>query len=140
MNRKRSVHSSKTNAHLLVACLLAVVLLLAVVAIYANGARNGRSLPTCGNGLIDVGEQCDSTNLDSKSCSSFGFPIGTLACTSDCELDTTQCTACGNGVVNKGEQCDSTNLAGKTCQSLGFKGGALSCTRSCVYTLRGCTK
>jgi cysteine-rich repeat protein len=47
----------------------------------------------CGDGLADVGEQCDERNdADGDGCDS------------NCTL-----TACGNGIVTVGEQCDDAN-------------------------------
>ncbi len=48
--------------------------------------------PTCGNGTIDSGEQCDGS-LGSKTCKDFGFekPEG-LKCKSDCTFDTSGCS------------------------------------------------
>ena len=49
----------------------------------------------CGNGEIDTGEDCDGSNLNSKTCSSFGYDKGTLSCTSSCNFDT---SACANNI------------------------------------------
>jgi hypothetical protein len=48
---------------------------------------------TCGNGLVDVGEQCDGTNLASEDCTTLGlgFTRGTLACNGSCTWDTAAC-------------------------------------------------
>ena len=48
----------------------------------------------CGNGAIDqASEQCDTINLDGKTCASFGYNTGVLRCTSNCTFDTSQCTS-----------------------------------------------
>ena len=49
-------------------------------------------LAVCGNGIKDIGEQCDSGNLDEKSCTDLGYDGGTLSCSPACEFDTTSCT------------------------------------------------
>lgn len=50
-------------------------------------------LKYCGNSIIDSGETCDSTNLNSQTCSTRGYSSGTLACNSDCSgFDTSGCT------------------------------------------------
>jgi hypothetical protein len=48
--------------------------------------------PYCGNGAIDNNEQCDGSNLNGQSCSSFGYSQGTVSCTASCTLVTTQCS------------------------------------------------
>jgi hypothetical protein len=76
----------------------------------------------CGNSAIDSGETCDGTELNSQTCQSQGFDLGTLACASDClSFDTSSCTLCvdvdndgynqsavGCGVVD----CDDSLLTG----------------------------
>ncbi len=56
---------------------------------------SGGSLPppTCGNGTIELGEDCDSGNLDGETCQSQLFFNGTLACGPDCNFDTSGCNA-----------------------------------------------
>ena len=34
----------------------------------------------CGNGLIDPGEECDSTNLGGTGCEEYGFQVGVPTC------------------------------------------------------------
>lgn len=48
----------------------------------------------CGNGVIEIGEQCEGTNFGSPpaSCTSLGYQIGTLACDPViCTFDTSSC-------------------------------------------------
>jgi subtilisin-like proprotein convertase family protein len=51
----------------------------------------------CGNGTIDPGEDCDGDELGSATCASVGAGNeGELACTDDCEFDTSDCVdTCG---------------------------------------------
>jgi cysteine-rich repeat protein len=49
--------------------------------------------PSCGDGVLDVGEECDDGN-----------PIATDGCTN-------ACTTCGNGLETAPEECDDGNLA-----------------------------
>ncbi len=51
----------------------------------------------CGNGITEGGEQCDSSDLNSQSCSTRGFSGGVLLCTSACELNNSQCTNTNSG-------------------------------------------
>ena len=85
----------------------------------------------CGNGLIDDGEACDGSNIDS-TCGDVGFYTGTLSC-SNCQLITTGCTNCGDGTVNDGEECDGTKLNGASCSSKGYDSGVLGCFDSGEY-------
>jgi len=92
----------------------------------------------CGNGVVDVGEQCDATELGGQSCSSVvGLLHGALACV-DCLLDTTGCHTCGDGLVQPVEQCDGSELAGQSCTGLGFVSGALGCSATCELDLSAC--
>ena len=50
-------------------------------------------LKYCGNSIIDSGEECDGTNLNSQTCSTQGYATGTLTCTSTCSFNTAGCTA-----------------------------------------------
>ncbi|MEK9154726.1 MAG: cohesin domain-containing protein, partial [Patescibacteria group bacterium] len=94
--------------------------------------------PVCGNGIIETGEQCDSSNLGGASCTSQGYSGGTLSCSSSCTFNTSNCSSggtlppvCGNSIIETGEQCDSSNLGGGTCSSLGYSAGTLSCNSGC---------
>jgi hypothetical protein len=59
----------------------------------------------CGNGKLEIGEQCDNNDFGNKTCPS---GKGFLSCTSDCKLDEGTCDPCGNGKleVEAGEECD----------------------------------
>ncbi len=46
----------------------------------------------CNNGVIDSNEECDSSNLNGKTCIDYGFDGGTLTCI-DCSINTSQCTS-----------------------------------------------
>ncbi len=98
---------------------------LLLVACPSTGVDTGSSL--CGNGLLNLGEQCDDGNrLDHDGCTSTcmveGF-CGNLdvevgeecddgnfddgdGCTASCQTE----TGCGNGRLEVGEQCDDDNL------------------------------
>jgi hypothetical protein len=46
----------------------------------------------CGNGVIELGEACDGTELAGESCTGLGYSTGDLACAPDCgSLDTSDC-------------------------------------------------
>ena len=56
---------------------------------------------SCGNGVLDPGEQCDGANLNGATC---GGCAGTPRCDASCRLDT---SACSNGVCDASETCSS---------------------------------
>ncbi|MFA5625497.1 MAG: hypothetical protein WC966_10665 [Bradymonadales bacterium] len=78
----------------------------------------------CGDGIIDAGEDCDSTNLNNKVCSDFDDKRrweanGQPSCV-NCELAQGSCkeiVECGDGIVNGDELCDGDNLNHNTCAS-----------------------
>jgi len=74
----------------------------------------GVSGGSCGDGFINIGEECDGVKFGSvDECSDFvDFVSGVLRCSS-CRLSTGGCVAgpdCGNGVVDVGESCDGVNF------------------------------
>jgi len=86
----------------------------------------GQPLPSCGDGYVDPGEECDS-DTGGLSCEDVGFAGGWLRCNNRCELDTVGCDLCGNDVVDPGEQCDG-DTATADC----------SCSSTCVRFGEGC--
>ena len=96
--------------------------------------------PSCGNGIIDSGEECDGAALDGATCESAGFVGGDIVCASDCTLDLSGCASgeCGNDEVEAGEECDGDNLAGQTCGDLGFEFGVLACD-ACLFDDSACS-
>ena len=62
---------------------------------------------TCGNGVIESGEQCDGNNFGVKTCSNYGFSSGSLTCNS-CIISTNSCSSVG---------CNPSCSSGYTCQS-----------------------
>ena len=96
----------------------------------------------CGNGVREVGEECDGGDLGGATCLSLGYSGGSLGCASDCTFDRSGCDipdGCGNGLVDPGEDCDGVNLGGETCESQGYTGGTLACAQQCVFDPTGCT-
>jgi len=107
-----------------------------------------RERANCGNGVVDVGEQCDGVNFGgiSTSCAAFSssFVSGSLVCDGNCILSTAgvlstsgcvERVACGNGFLDVGESCDGVVFAGGSslCSdfSSSFVSGVLSCTGGC---------
>ncbi len=48
---------------------------------------------TCGNGLIDPGEQCDPAAVITDTCESLALGAGSLVCDDACAFDTTGCSS-----------------------------------------------
>ena len=99
---------------------------------------DGGSGPFCGNGVQEMGEDCDAGNLGGHTCQSLGFDGGSLACNTDCTLNDAACTLCGDGILDPGEACDGANLGGQSCQSQGFDDGTLSCSALCTLDAAAC--
>jgi hypothetical protein len=101
-------------------------------------ACDGGSVPFCGNGVQEMGEDCDGANLGGHTCQSLGFDGGSLSCNTDCTLNGAACTLCGDGILDSGEACDGADLGGQSCRSQGFDDGTLSCSASCTLDASGC--
>ncbi len=109
----------------------------------SDGDGDGDGVPTtCGNGVIEAGEQCDGGDLGGATCASEGFGGGGIQCTESCTLDTSNCNTCGNGIVDDGEECDGADLGtSSTCADLQLGGDnePLGCTAACQYDFAECS-
>jgi cysteine-rich repeat protein len=74
----------------------------------------------CGDNSVNVvGEECDGSDLQGKTCFDFGFDAGKLSC-ENCLYDTSNCYdfECGNSILEGLEECDDGNLIdGDGCSS-----------------------
>jgi len=52
--------------------------------VLAGNIQSSVVITICGNGIIETGEACDSSNLGGETCASQGYDAGTLYCSSDC--------------------------------------------------------
>ncbi len=125
--------------------MLTVLLLPLALAAGCNDDDGGSgTVPLCGNGVVDEGEQCDGTALgDATGCEGLGYYGGILTCGTDCRYDTSQCEAmgrCGDGIVQEGagEQCDLLNLGGHSCTEYGYSGVTLTCGTDCRLDFGSC--
>ena len=112
-----------------------------------NGVNNpcpdGNCEETCGNGVIDTGEDCDGTDLGTATCQSVAQREGQLACSTSCTFDTSSCEVpdtCGNGVIETGEDCDGAQLGTATCETAGFSSGTVACNARCELDIAGCCR
>lgn len=94
----------------------------------------------CGDGVATGAEMCDGSDLAGRTdCRDLGYyESAPLACTTVCELDTSQCSGyCGDDIVQAGhEYCDGADPA-TTCTELGFGAGAITCAH-CAPDLADC--
>ena len=83
-------------------------------------------LPSCGDGMLNGGEQCDGGALGGQTCITQGFDLGQLACSASCTLDTTGCSFDTQNCGGQGDFClfDENNLQ-STCCPPGVEGNVL---------------
>ena len=100
---------------------------------------------TCDNdGIAEIGESCDGSDLRGVGCGDFGgFSSGTLLCGNNCEYDFSQCDgyACDNDEsADIGEACDGSDLRDMTCSNFDeFIDGNLLCTDECMFSTSSCS-
>ncbi|MDX9999951.1 MAG: LamG-like jellyroll fold domain-containing protein [Polyangia bacterium] len=73
-------------------------------------------IATCGNGVVEPGEQCDDHN-----------PFGGDGCSATCQWE----NVCGNGQKEGPEECDGADGV-PTCVLLGRLDGEVTCSESCL--------
>lgn len=87
-----------------------------------------RQPASCGDGVLQEGEDCDASNVGSATCESLGFDSGRVICSSTCRYDTALCVKrCGNGVLDFGEACDG-QLGVTPCTTWGSNTCSAQCT------------
>lgn len=83
-------------------------------------------LPSCGDNVLNGGEQCDGAALGGHTCISQGFDLGQLACSPSCTLDTSGCSFDTQNCGGQGDFCifDENDLQ-STCCPPGVNGNVL---------------
>jgi hypothetical protein len=84
--------------------------------------------PACGNGRLDKGEECDTADFASATCSTQtmgALPVGSLACTTSCRISTGLCRSAGSG--------GATGAGGRPTST----GGAPGTTTDACYAVSG---
>ncbi|MBU1240687.1 hypothetical protein KKF84_01740 [Myxococcota bacterium] len=102
------------------------------------------STDNCGDGIVDIDEECDGEDFAGEDCTNFGYYGGVLNCTSKCTIEKSSCVAagqCGDGIIQGqyGEECDGTNFGNISCLDQGYSSGELSCDGSCKLIIDNCT-
>lgn len=93
----------------------------------------------CGDGVVDSGEDCDGVALGSETCGTRGFQEGSLACSSSCSFDESDCSTCGNGTLEGDEKCDGTEFGSNTCSTeQAGQHGKLTCNADCTVDASQC--
>ncbi|MCO4762021.1 MAG: hypothetical protein KC502_10990 [Myxococcales bacterium] len=105
----------------------------------SSAPKDVSAQPTCGDGVVKGGEDCDKAAWTQKSCSTMGFAGGWLGCADDCSFDTADCLGQQGKDVGFGQPCGDEFGdcgAGLTCvifsesqKSRGY------CTAKCSDTL-----
>lgn len=117
--------------------------LLCALLLFLSSCSNKVSSDNCGDGILDLDEECDGQQIGAGDCSSFGYHSGTPTCNSDCTLSAAGCEfSCGDGILQTefSEECEGLELNGATCESLGYYGGALACSADCTYDTTQCSQ
>ena len=109
--------------------------------------------PTCGNGVIEGDEECDSSKFpgNNTACESYDdrYVRGTVTCNSNCTINYSLCElapeppSCGDGNLDEGELCDSTKFTDniRACNRLFpdlYDKGTVKCTDTCEYDTSAC--
>ncbi len=71
---------------------LAFAFCVPLAALAAITVEITATVPGCGDSVIGVGEQCDTTNLGGATCSTLGYASGVLSCSSVCTYVTSACS------------------------------------------------
>ncbi|MFH2005595.1 MAG: DUF4215 domain-containing protein [bacterium] len=104
--------SASASASAFASALASALLLLGTsTLLVACSDDSGDDQGVCGDGRLDPEEQCDGRYLGGETClSAAGHQEGDPTCTSECELDISDCRTCGDAQVHGAEGCDDGNV------------------------------
>jgi len=94
------------------------------------------TIGSCGNGVVDPGEECDGNDFGelSNSCLDYGaFDSGVVSCSDSCLIDNSQCGICGNGVKENDEVCDGEEILCSTYYKDSNWRGVVKCKGDCSW-------
>src|SRR5690606_23458785 len=97
----------------------------------SSGSQADTNDSSCGDGVVQEGDETDGEDMGDTSCPSLGFEDGIVTCSPSCRAITNACWTCGDAVLHSAETCDGELFRGESCQSQGFAGGTLKCAEDC---------
>lgn len=104
----------------------------------------GGNPPACGNGKAEGLEACDTADVRSQTCLTFGFLAGELRCDASCNLDMSACVGrepqCGDGYLHPLEECDPIGSSVSHCIEAGYWGGWGLCYPDCTLNTGACVE
>ncbi|MBN2725401.1 MAG: hypothetical protein JXR95_15155 [Deltaproteobacteria bacterium] len=118
------------------------MIMVALLLVLISGCSEEKA-KSCGNGIVDTGEECDPNALLQEQCNDVGFYGGNLSCNEDCTYNTSGCSgSCGDGIIDvtDGEECDSGISEEVNCESIGYYRGNLSCNSECRFDISECER
>ena len=131
--------------------LICICAVSALAAMGCNESKDWKKTPECGNQILEIGEECDTTT--SKLCSNYDATkvweeSGRPGCNASCKLTIGTCVekgshidTCGNNVLDAGEACDGSLFANssESCETYLGTGatGRLTCV-NCRVTTSSC--
>ncbi|MBD3867574.1 MAG: thrombospondin type 3 repeat-containing protein [Acidobacteria bacterium] len=80
-----------------------------------DGIGDACQTSSCGNGVIDAGEECDGINLGIHTCATEGYREGLLACDGFCRLDRTGCACMDTDADQKGDEAIPLGACASDC-------------------------
>jgi hypothetical protein len=84
------------------------------------------ALPSCGDGTLNGGEQCEGADLSGQTCVTLGWDMGNLLCNADCTFNQGGCENDLSNCAGMGEPCIfDPNDPKSNCCPAGEKGNVL---------------
>lgn len=110
---------------------------LAVLLSFVTSCTLEEVVNRCGNGVLDLGEQCDGRLIDGDvwKASGYSFDYDSTYCSQFCQILKKTENQCGNGVLDEGEQCDGDAKDEKAWSesSYSIEYDSSYCTQKCTF-------